>query len=495
MENLVSAVAVVEGLAAASSHGSGPADTIDSTKWELRLPVTALLGADAPRQLIDLPIRYKLVLSIDSQEIRVSGEPRGLPVIQSSDRLFEVLDDVDEFERAKERGDIKQVLEWFGDREIEAELEVVNDPAESEVRWIRTEASLREKLERSWLATLESIFSRGRQETLVVGDADADAIRALDLCVRGPKALESAPPSGELTAFGFSPQWWSAHRRGWPRLPVPEAVIPVAAKTGPLQAVRPLLRGVGAALAWLWLADEVDASRAIPRVSFEGQRLAQFDLPALPRETVVDELAFWAWAMEEQDPGRYYAVQRAVALAVFSSADLPKAARPALGTARTLLNALRQDQMAEAMATRRSVRDAAVAASRAAADAARAAGAKSLERVIVQAAAAAGILIAKSGDALSSSAATLLLILIGSLLVASGVIALAAEYPAAYGLLRSFGDDLFLYRDTLSEQDITAIEKMESLKRARRAISISLAVTIAVLVAALVALGIAIAKT
>jgi hypothetical protein len=230
-------------------------------------------------------------------------------------------------------------------------------------------------------------------------------------------------------------------------------------------------------------------------VTFEGQRLARFDLAAGPRERVDDELALWEWAMEERDPGRYYAVQRAVALAVFDSADLPHAARPALGTARTLLNALRQDQMAEAMATRRSVRDAAMVAGRAAAEAGRTAGAKSLERVIVQAAAAAGILIARSGDALSPSAATLLLLLVGALLVASGVIALVAEYPAAFKLLDSFRDDLHLYRDSLSKQDISAIEEMKSLRGARSAIKTSLLVTIAVLSVALIALAIAIRET
>jgi hypothetical protein len=495
VEKLKQAVAVIERLAAASTQVGEPADAVDSAKWELRMPAAALLAEGTLQQLIDLPVRFNLVLTVDAREIRISGEPRGSPVIQPSDRLFEIVADIDGFERAKERGDAQWVLKLFEDRELEAELAVVNDPAKAGFRWIRTEASLRKRLERSWLATLESIFSRGHQETLVVSDAGANALAAKDLHVCGPEAMGSAPEPGELTTFRFSGQWWDTHRSGLPPLPIPDGLVPAEEGSGSLQAIGLLTRGIGAALTWLWLADEVDASRDIPSASFEGQRLARFDLPACARDHVDDELALWTWAMEEQDPGRYYAVQRAVALAVFSSADLPNAARPALGSARTLLNALRQDQMAEAMATRRSVRDAGVAAGRAAADAGRTAGAKSLERVIVQAAAAAGILIAKSGDALSSSAATLLLVLVGALLVASAVIALAAEYPAAYGLLGSFRDDLSLYRDTLSEQDITAIEEMESLKGARRAITISLAVTVAILLAALVALGIAIAET
>lgn len=495
MEKLEQAVAVVERIAANSASDSKPVDAIDSTRWELRLPVSALLAGDTLQQLIDLPVRFKLVIAVDAQEIRIDCEPHGTPVIRPNERPFEVFSDVDELERAKERGDARWVLEQLGGREMEAELTVVNDPAETRVRWIRTEASLREKLERSWLAVLTSIFSGGCRETLVVGDAGADALAAGDLYLCGPEAVGAAPVPAELTASGFSREWWSSHRDGLPRLPIPAGLVPAEEGGELLRAIGPLMTGVAAALAWLWLADEVDTSADVPSVSFEGQRLARFDLAAGPRDKVEDEITLWEWAMEERDPGRYYAVQRAVALAVFDSADLPHAARPALGTARTLLNALRQDQMAEAMATRRSVRDAAVAAGRAAAEAGRTAGAKSLERVIVQAAAAAGILIAKSGNALSPSAATLLLILVGALLVASGVIALVAEYPAAYKLLRSFRDDLALYRDTLSEQDIKAIEKMESLEGARRAITTSLVVTIAVLLAALIALGIAIANT
>ena len=495
VEELGQAVALVEGLAVASPGGSKPADAIDSTKWELRLPVAALLSGDALQRLIDLPVRFKLVVAVDAQEIRIDGEPHGTPVIQPSERLFEAIPDVDEFERAKERGDARQVLQWFEDRELEAELAVVNDPARTGVRWIRAEANLRDKLERSWLATLTSIFSRDRRETLVVGDAAGDALVAGDLRLCGPEAVGSPPAPSELTASGSSREWWKSHRHGLSRLPIPEALVPTEESGEFLRAVGPLMTGVAGALAWLWLAEEVDAAEDVPSVTFEGPRLARFDLAAGPREQVGDEIALWEWAMEERDPGRYYAVQKAVALAVFDSADLPHAARPALGTARTLLNALRQDQMAEAMATRRSVRDAAVAAGRAAAEAGRTAGAKSLERVIVQAAAAAGILIARSGDALSPSAATLLLLLVGALLIASGVIALAAEYPAAFGLLGSFRDDLSLYRDTLSEQDITAIEEMESLKGAQDAITISLTVTIVVLFIALIALGVAIVKT
>lgn len=495
MEKLRQAVGVVEDLAVASAGDGKPADAIDSARWELRLPVATLLSGDTLRQLIGLPVRFKFVIAVDAQEVRIDGEPHGTSVIRPTERPYEVFAEVDEFERAKERGDARWVLEQLQNYEVEAELAVVNDPAETGVRWIRTEASLREKLERSWLAVLTSIFSRGCRETLVVGDAGTDTIAAGDLHLCGPEAVGAAPASGELTVSGCSREWWSSHRDGLPQLPIPEALVPVGEGGDSLKAIGQLMTGVVAGLAWLWLADEVDTSADVPAVSFEGQRLARFDLPADPREKVDDELTLWEWAMEERDPGRYYAVQRAVALAVFGSADLPHAARPALGTARTLLNALRQDQMAEAMATRRSVRDAAVAAGRAAAEAGRTAGAKSLERVIVQAAAAAGVLIARSGDALSPSAATLLLLLVGALLIASGVIALVAEYPAAYRFLGSFRDDLALYRDTLSEQDIESIETMESLEGAKRAITTSLVVTIVVLLAALVALGIAIAKT
>lgn len=480
---------------AASTSGGEPADAIDSTQWKLRLPVAALLAEGIFQQLVDLPVRFNLVLTVGGEEIRIGGEPHGPPVIQPIDRPFKIVTDVDGFERARETGDAKRLLGMFGSRELDAYLVVVNDPAETGVRWIRTVASYRERLEGSWLATLESIFSRGLRETLVINDATTAVLAAKDLYVCGPDAVASALAPGELTTSGFSRQWWEAHRGDLPVMPIPNGLVPSEEFGASLQGLGAVTGGIGVVLAWLWLADQVDASHDVPRVSFVGQRVAEFDLPVSPRDDPGDELALWAWAVEEKDPGRYYAVQQAVSLAVFSAADLPKAAKPSLGTARTLLNALRQGQMTEAMATRRSVRDGAVSAGRAAADAGRTAGAKSLERVIVQAAAGAGILIAKSSSALSSSAATWLLILVGALLVASAVVALVVEYPAAYGLLGSFGEDLSLYQDTLSDQDIEGIEKMQSLKEARCSITKSLVVTVTVLLAAMVALVIAITKT
>lgn len=201
MQSLGKAVAVLEGLAAIAAESSGPADALDSTKWEFRLPVAALLAEDTLQQLIELPVRFKLVLPLDAQEIRIKGEPRGLPTIEASDQLFEAFADVEGFDRASKRRDARQVLEWFADHELEAELEAVNEPAEAGVRWIRSGESLCERLRESWLATLESVFSRGLAETLVVGDAGPDGLLAQDLYICGPEAAQSVPATRELTTF------------------------------------------------------------------------------------------------------------------------------------------------------------------------------------------------------------------------------------------------------------------------------------------------------
>lgn len=483
----------MESLYARSAQVEAPDDRIDSTIWTLRLPVTAFLEEGVLGRLIDLPMRFAVAVELDAGEVRVEGPRYGEPTVTWEGEIHTAIDgdDLSALEGAASRDDAEAALRLLTEREAETTLEVVNEPAKTGIRWIRSKDSLLERLAASWLATLQAIFSEGRPETLVVADAGDGSLRAGSLRVCGPAA---APWQGEWPT-GAQAEWWEEHHGGEPSLPAPAGIVPGERDGEGLEEIEPMLVGIARALAWLWLADAVDASRDIPRVQFVGQRVVDVVLETTPADSASDEIALWGWATGEPDPGRYQAVQQAIALAVFSESDLPHAARPALRTADTLLKALRENQLAEAMATRRSVRDAAIGAGRAAADAGRAAGAKSLERLVVQAAATAGILIAQSGDALSGAATSRLLLLIGMLLIASGAIAVLVDYPTAYGILRSFKQDLYLNRDTLSEEDIEEIESMESLKEAHRKITASCVITVVVLLIALGALGVALAST
>jgi len=475
--------------------GSSPSDSIDATTWNLRLPLAVLLRDERLERLIGLPVSVVARVGSEPASATIECPRRGGPEVRCGQSVFELVEDEDAFlGRAganEARPAIEQLVEDNPGIEADLTIEVANDPESSGVRWIRTAEALRVGLRESWLATLEEVFKRGTTERLVVADGGDAGVWTPCLQVCGPAASPRPLANPELPEVPS--RWWREHRADGRSLPVPAGLIPTDRDGDSLGNLDRLLTDAARALVWLWLAAKVSSPELGQpvEVTFEGERVAQAKLEVSGANHASDELLLWDWAMEDADPARFDAIQRAVALAVFRDKDFERAARPARRTAKTLFQVLRENELSEAMATRRTVRDAAVGAGRAAADAGRAAGAKSLERVLVQAAAAAGILIANSGDAISTTTTVLLLSLVGALLAASATIALASDYPAAFGILDSFEEDLDLYGDTLSDGDIADIKKMASLADARRRITASLTITVVVLVLAATALIVA----
>jgi hypothetical protein len=170
------------------------------------------------------------------------------------------------------------------------------------------------------------------------------------------------------------------------------------------------------------------------------------------------------------DPRRPEAAQQAVALAVFTDADLTTAAGPALTTAKTILANVGRAEIAEALATERNVRDAAMSTARATSEAARVAAGKTMERVILQTGAAAGIMLANSKAGLDDHIAQRLLALILVLLVLSASLAFLVEYSVARSAISSFKTDLKLYEATLATDAVNRIRTMATVTDAESTI-------------------------
>jgi hypothetical protein len=127
------------------------------------------------------------------------------------------------------------------------------------------------------------------------------------------------------------------------------------------------------------MADSVVLSGEEIEVRFSGARIAsaylsEFTDSALP----ADLYSLWNWIIETTDHDRRYALQQAASLAIFNSADLGTAASPVLRTAKSIYDLARRGAVAEAVATRRTVRISAIDAAAKASEVARGAGARRL---------------------------------------------------------------------------------------------------------------------
>jgi hypothetical protein len=142
---------------------------------------------------------------------------------------------------------------------------------------------------------------------------------------------------------------------------------------------------------------------------------------------------------------RFEAVQQAVSLAVATSADLARAAQPVLRTARSLHDLAQRGAVAEALATRRSAREAALRAGNTAADAARAAAGKAVDRILVQGLAIVGVIIAQKTSLINTDITVWLLFAIAATLGVLGLGWFIVDFPSARSGLKSFTADLQQY--------------------------------------------------
>lgn len=470
-------------------HGGGPAiDRIDARALTVTAPAMSFNGARI-EELVNLGIRFELRAVDPGWSIEVSAGPDAPLGVRADGRVQRLVADRDEdaFAAAIADDEVDPVLAALGSHPATVELELVN-PSSAGFRWIATQDALASGLSGgSWLATVERMFERDGPVVLVVGDGGDAWIAAPGLVVRGPDA-DSAPVPDERVSEEDR-GWLLEVRPGAPPLPSPAGVAPTAHEG--FDEVHALLIGTAKNLCWWWLAEEADADAAPPRVRFVGQRVAQISLMGAPAESAADEIALWNWGTESTDPGRRGVVQQAVALAIFGPDDVPEAARPALRTAQTLLKNVRSRELAEALATRRSVREAAIAAGRTAAEGGRTAAAKALERVLVQAAAAAGILIARAADKLSAAASLRLLGLVAALLAMSALLAFVVDFPAARSAITRFRQDLALYGDTLAEGDLDKLRDMHALTDADSRVTAAMVVAGAIFGSAALALAVA----
>lgn len=343
-------------------------------------------------------------------------------------------------------------------------LTLLNDPLLSGMHWIRTEDALYSLITRdSWFGFLSLIANSSQQTRLVIQDAGDSSVIAGGLVVHGPN-VQPALPTWSLTDEAAS------YRRTWLRgsreeAPPPTWTLPTSSEG--LENLVGLLDGATGLLSWLWLATEAKVESPPIRARFEGMRPVEVDLELGRRTQSLDAVALWEWATATTDPARREAVQQAVSLSIRDERDLPQGFSPVLRTARYLLRISQQGIIAEALATRRTAREAAFTVARDSAESARSALRKTFDRILIQLGAAGGVLLANHQALIDQAATRALLVAILILIAFTALGAFIIDYPSVARALGAFDKDLDHYRDALPDEDLADIRNMASLSDAK----------------------------
>lgn len=419
----------------------------------------------------------EIIAGRDGWSLTVQGDSPADPTLHADDASERALGSIQaaEMTRAVLRGDTETALELAADLPATVTLRVRNDPGSTGTHWISSEAALVALLTGpGWIAATQELDMAPHR--LVVGDWRDRTVRTDGLILTDPNATASEP--WEVT---------SAYPDRIVETDRPQLPSPIRFSGAPdVEGVSAVLHGVTRCLAWYGLAS---AARIAPdgtiRATVTGARTVEVQLlPTQVRDTRAD-VELYRWSSQGNDPARLEAARQAASLALVDQRDLATAAGPALRTARSLYELSRRGAIGEALAARRSARDAALGAARQAATAARQASGKAIERVLVQTAALAAVLLTHAGSVIGTGIAAVLIGAIAIVAAGSWAVTIKVELPSAEDGLKGELDDLNQYRDTLSQDDVDAIQSLQTtiaacrdLRAARRAVNYVYAATL-----------------
>lgn len=314
-----------------------------------------------------------------------------------------------------------------------------------------------------WASTLlRAGTGRGRSVIMVQG-AEGDVLRCPGLVLAGPEVgVERLRPHRTIHPHRH-PGW----RADYEVLPSPHDLDPERDDAGSLEPLRSVLAAVARACCWYWLGRRSRTTTEGVTTVFEGARTMTLDLLPVPGRPTDAETRLFAWATAVDDPARDDAVHQAVSLAVWNQGHLSGAAGGVLRTARTIDEVARRGLVTEALAARRAVREAATTSARSAASVASGTATKTVEQSVALLIALAVALFANGQKFLSTVATSCVVISLAALAIVALSIALKVTLSSARGALAAFDTDLGLYREALSEDDLTAVKNLAVITSAR----------------------------
>ncbi len=457
---LMSALDVVRHLTDLAEPSPSSEATIDELVFRARFA-----------RVSDLSVREILALAHQGHaaEIHVSGGSWSLlvradgaasPSVEEGGRPEDALQSADlaPMRAAVGNNDAAEALRIAGRVSASVQLTVRNRTDVTGFHWISTVDDLDQLLEgEQWARAIRTITQA--PTVLVVGDAGSDMLTSRHLAICGFEANCLPPPAAPAPPT----------RQDRPNLPSPTVLAGARTSSPVLGRLMALFEGVTRTLTWFHLATDARfTATGEVALRLEGARTVDFELrPSSAPGDPSREIALYEWATSSADPALRDAVAHAASLAILKPDDVATAAAPVLRTARSLYELSRRGAVAEALATRRSARHAALEAARAAAATARAVASRSVERALIQAAAAVAVVLSNASNIIGRVPALLLLVLIVGLSLTSLLVATRVEVPGATSALDAELADLDQYREALSEDDVDEIRKLRVIGEAR----------------------------
>jgi hypothetical protein len=450
---------------------------------------TDVLDVEQLAQVAEAGCRVELDIEVDRLRVRASAESSRQFVIEATGEWSDAAKDDASASAGAEAAAINDLRTLLGAvRSVQATLTLTVQAPTGDLSWVRTTEALLQEYERSGWFTFAQLIAppRAAVRHVVALDGHAEIVRASGLIVHGPDVWPADEvPNQPSDQTAPSPPDAREHS------PTPDAVMPdrlsAPQNLAPVEAV---LEAVAGALAWLWLANAATADEGRVTIRLDGSRSIGGELSACPPEHARASVDLWTWAAQTSQPGRRFAVNQAVTLQVESSADLFARAGSILDTAQFLYSLSQSGLVQEALAARRSARDAAVDAGRGAADRARAAARSAVDRVLVVVGAGVGVVLANKGQLIDRPIGLGLLGLALALTIGAALLVFHLDLPGAARSVELFLDELEQHAEVLSRRDIDAIRQLPSLRdgtaeveRSRRASAAIVGVAIVTLLA------------
>lgn len=460
---IVEAISILVDLAGLGS--SRWTDGIDSSGFEVQVDLRDLAWPQI-QSAANCGVRLHLVIKDElTGELAIDTTTGGAFATDLRGEFDQSLggEDLRRFREACESGSLQTIIELLQSN-VQAACTLwanwENRPADTSCHWIRTRAALLSQLSTpaTALAIARRLATTPRVRRLVVSDAKATLTSTHVFVVHGPTDWPAAP-EGEWTddataAYARAYQ----HQRGDLAVPSPLAFVPAADRASDKELTTALSR-LASLLAWSWMS--VDSRN----LRFDGVRTLEFR-PFLPLSDTLDStISLWSWAVSSPGMDRREALERAITLSVFREDDL-RQAPSILKNARWFLDLTQRDAVTEALATRRQVREAALSTAAAVASRTADASSKAFDRVAVQIAAAIAIIFAQYKSVLDVVSAGRFLAAVVGLLIISGVLSVGLDFRFIANGLGAFKQDLQVYRETLSDEDVEAVTTLSSLTQA-----------------------------
>ncbi|MFC3449582.1 hypothetical protein [Amycolatopsis speibonae] len=342
-----------------------------------------------------------------------------------------------------------------------------NDPSKTGFHYIEHIGYLVNKLRSpKWYDFVSKIFKSA--SLLIVSDLGNASIKLPELDIRGTftdsgkrRDLNELPAGQEGSNSLPSPTWIS-----------PFSVYdPEGQRSSSIDELISLLSGITCCLVYSLLASRTERTPEGISITFTGSRVVSIpNITPEPLPDTLTEMALFEWAFPTVNPGKQEAIQQAASLTLTDSSGFKGAAVPIYRTARSLYELSQRGAVAETLATRRAARSSAIGVALDSAKLAREIVTKSVERTLLQAGVAVGIIVANAKDVLDSPATAALLFVLAVFMMLSWLISYRIELASSSDAIESVSADLQEYRDSLSEDDISAIRGMRTLAQARERI-------------------------